>query len=341
MTKEFDTLVLIGRFQPVHNGHIAILQKAITLAKEVIVIVGSADQPRTYKNPWIAQERMGMLQYALNSMQVGTTRVHIESNTDSLYNDTAWAARIQGIVSKYRCLGGRIGLIGHRKDDTTYYLDLFPQWELVEVPLVEPLDATSVRDLYFRKNANLKFLKNVVPQTTFDALAGWQGPAKESIIAEREFEEKYKQQFAGLAYPPIFVTVDAVVTCSGHILMVKRRDLPGKGLWALPGGFVNANTDPSVKSAMLRELREETCIKVPAPVLSGSIVKSQVFDAISRSSRGRTITHCFHIALPAGELPKVKGMDDAEKAKWVPIGELQRSKCFEDHYEIIQTMIGA
>lgn len=341
MTKEFDTLVLIGRFQPVHNGHIALLQKAIYLAKEVIIIVGSADQPRTYKNPWNAQERMGMLQYALNGMSVGTTRVHIESNTDSLYNDTAWAARIQGIVSKYRCLGGKIGLIGHRKDDTTYYLDLFPQWELVEVPLVEPLDATAVRDIYFRKNANLKFLQHVVPQSTMSMLEGWTGPDKDAIIAERAFEEEYKQQFASLKYPPIFVTVDAVVTCSGHVLMVKRRDLPGKGLWAMPGGFVNAYTDSSVKTAMLRELREETALKVPAPVLAGSIVKSEVFDAVGRSSRGRTITHCFYIVLPAGELPKVKGMDDAEKAKWVPVGELQREKCFEDHYEIIQTMIGA
>jgi len=137
------------------------------------------------------------------------------------------------------------------------------------------------------------------------------------------------------------VTADAVVIQSGHILMIKRRSEPGKGLWALPGGFLNANTDKSVKDAAVRELKEETGIKVPTPVLYGSIHDEKVFDAISRSARGRTITHAFKFVLPDGPLPKVKGMDDAEKASWIPIGELDSSTCFEDHYELITHFIGA
>jgi bifunctional NMN adenylyltransferase/nudix hydrolase len=76
-------------------------------------------------------------------------------------------------------------------------------------------------------------------------------------------------------------------------------------------------------------------------VLKGSIVRSRVFDAIGRSARGRTITHAFQIVLPDGELPKVKGMDDAEKARWVPIAEVKSQDCFEDHYEILQHFVGA
>ena len=164
--------------------------------------------------------------------------------------------------------------------------------------------------------------------------------AWKSIVAERTFVEKYKKQYASLPYEPVFVTVDAVVTCNGHVLMVKRRDEPGKGLWALPGGFLNASTDKSVKEAMLRELREETGIKVPAPVLLGSLNKTQVFDAIERSSRGRTITHAFLIELKDPKLPKVKGADDAEKAKWVPFTEVSSETTFEDHFDIIKTMVG-
>ena len=123
--------------------------------------------------------------------------------------------------------------------------------------------------------------------------------------------------------------------------MIRRRAEPGKGLWALPGGYVNANTDKSVEDAAIRELREETGIKVPAPVLKGSIQDNRVFDAIGRSARGRTITHAFKIVLPDGELPKVKGMDDAEKARWVPIAEVRSEQCFEDHYEILQNFVGA
>ena len=144
-----------------------------------------------------------------------------------------------------------------------------------------------------------------------------------------------------MKYPPIFSTADAIVICSGHVLMIKRRAEPGRGLWALPGGYVNAQTDKTVEAAMLRELREETMIKVPAPVLKGSIVRSKVFDAIDRSPRGRIITHAFHIELPDGELPKVKGNDDALRAKWIPIAEVRSEEVFEDHFEILSWAIGA
>jgi bifunctional NMN adenylyltransferase/nudix hydrolase len=189
---------------------------------------------------------------------------------------------------------------------------------------------------------NFNFLKGVVPESTFDFLTTFKTTEEYAqIIRERKFIAEHNKQYAGLRYPPIFSTADAVVICSGHVLMIKRRAEPGRGLWALPGGYVNANTDKSVEDAAIRELREETQIKVPAPVLRGSIVRSKVFDAIDRSPRGRIITHAFYIQLPDGELPKVKGSDDAEKARWVPIAEVKSEECFEDHYEILQHFLGA
>jgi bifunctional NMN adenylyltransferase/nudix hydrolase len=219
---------------------------------------------------------------------------------------------------------------------------MFPQWDFVNVEEIEPLSAVNIRDLYFKRSYNSNFIKNVVPETTYDFLQEFRKTGEfEQIIREREFVETYKKQYASLPYPPIFSTADAVVIQSGHVLMIKRRAEPGKGLWALPGGYVNANTDKSVEDAAIRELREETGIKVPAPVLRGNIKRSKVFDAIDRSPRGRIITHAFHIELPDGELPKVKGMDDAEKARWVPIADVKSEECFEDHYEILQHFLGA
>jgi bifunctional NMN adenylyltransferase/nudix hydrolase len=189
---------------------------------------------------------------------------------------------------------------------------------------------------------NFNFLKGVVPESTLVYLDAFKDTDEYAqIIREREFIKEHNKQYAGLRYPPIFSTADAVVICSGHVLMIRRRAEPGRGLWALPGGYVNANTDKTVEDAAIRELREETQIRVPAPVLRGSIVRSRVFDAIGRSPRGRIITHAFYIQLPDGELPKVKGSDDAEKARWVPIAEVQSEHCFEDHYEILQHFVGA
>lgn len=345
MSKKYNTLVLIGRFQPIHSAHLEIIKRATALCDKLIVVVGSSYQPRTYKNPFTFDERARMIRAATAGLSI---QVSVEANTDTIYNDQAWAVRVQQIVAKHTWdnFGPKddmkVGIIGHKKDDSSFYLDMFPQWGFEDVKLIEFLSAVDIRDLYFKREVNMKFIKGVVPESTFDFLEQFRTtPEYEQIIREREFVETYKKQYASLPYPPIFSTADAVVIQSGHVLMVKRRAEPGKGLWALPGGYVNANTDKSVEDAAIRELREETQIKVPAPVLRGSIVRSKVFDAIDRSPRGRIITHAFHIVLPDGELPKVKGSDDAEKAKWVPIAEVKSQDCFEDHYEILQHFVGA
>jgi bifunctional NMN adenylyltransferase/nudix hydrolase len=340
MSKKYDTLVLIGRFQPLHSAHLEIIKRATALTDQLVIIVGSANQPRTYKNPFTFDERARMIKDATRGLNM---QVYVEPNTDTIYNDQAWAVRVQGIVSKYRVLGGAgVGIIGHKKDDSSFYLDMFPQWGYENVELIEFLSAVDIRDLYFKNSVNYKFIKGVLPETTYDFLLDFAHTDEyRQIIREREFIAEHNKQYAGLRYPPIFSTADAVVICSGHVLMIKRRAEPGKGLWALPGGYVNARTDKSVEDAAIRELREETMIKVPAPVLRGSIVRSKVFDAIDRSPRGRIITHAFHIQLPDGELPKVKGSDDAEKARWVPIAEVRSEECFEDHFEIISHFVGA
>jgi bifunctional NMN adenylyltransferase/nudix hydrolase len=315
------------------------VKRATALCEQLIIITGSAAQPRTYKNPFTSSERAQMIKNATRGLAM---QIYVEPNFDTIYNDQAWAVRIQGIVSKYAVLGTRTGIIGHKKDDSSFYLDMFPQWGYENVELIEFLSAVDIRDLYFKRDVNYKFIKGVLPETTYDFLLDFaHTPEYEQIIREREFVANYKKQYASLPYPPIFSTADSVVICSGHVLMIKRRAEPGKGLWALPGGYVNANTDKSVEDAAIRELREETMIKVPAPVLRGSIVRGKVFDAIDRSPRGRIITHAFYIQLPDGELPKVKGGDDAEKARWVPIAEVRSEECFEDHFEIISHFVGA
>ena len=339
MSKKYDSLVFILRGQPMHSAHLEIIKRATALCEQLIIIVGSANQPRTYKNPFTFEERKSMIKRATGGLSMV---IQVESNTDSLYNDAAWVSRVQAIVSKYATANSKVGIIGHKKDLSSGYLDMFPQWKYENVEEIEPLSAVDIRDLYFKRDVNYKFIKGVLPETTYDFLLEFAHTDEyEQIIREREFLIEHNKQYASLKYPPIFSTADCCVICSGHVLMIKRRAEPGKNLMALPGGYVNANTDRSVEDAALRELREETGIKVPVPVLRGSIVDNRVFDAIDRSPRGRIITHCFKIVLPDGELPKVKGGDDALRAKWVPIADIKSEECFEDHAELISWAVGA
>ena len=167
-------------------------------------------------------------------------------------------------------------------------------------------------------------------------------PEYDQLVREATFIRNYKKAWELAPYAPTFVTVDAVVIQSGHVLLVRRRAEPGRGLFAMPGGFV----DPGerVAQSVVRELREETKIKLPESLLVGKANDQHpiVYDAPNRSLRGRTITHVFLFELPPGPLPKVKGSDDADKAKWVPLNVFaaMEDQMFEDHYHIINDMLG-
>lgn len=337
-----DALVFIGRFQPFHNGHKAVIEAALEQAKEVVVVVGSSFAARNIRNPFTFQERKAMIEAVFpnetasmyntfGALQQGP-RLHIVPVSDYPYDDNKWVNAIQKIVDETVPHAQDVGLIGHSKDSTSYYLNIFPRWKNhVEVPDFRRINATYIRENFFDDGA---ICYNQIPSEVDAFLQGFYCTEEyKRISTESAMVKKYKEAWKAAPFPPTFMTVDAVVVQSGHILLVKRGDMPGKGLWALPGGFLNQ--DETMLDGAIRELKEETKIKVPVPVLKGSIKGSKTFDAPNRSSRGRTITQAFHIDLGVGELPKVKGSDDAEKAFWVPFKDVKQDKFFEDHFFLI------
>lgn len=335
----FDTLVFIGRFQPFHNGHYEVVRHALTRAQKVIILVGSADTPRTTKNPFSFNERKAMIETTLG---MDSSRVRILPLRDHLYNENLWVAQVQRKVAEV--LGrvdATVGIIGQKKDSSSYYLDSFPQWLLEDVRHTESLSATDLRTIYFDRDneegANLLLRANL-PGPVYSTLQAFKyaGPAYNQLCREQKFLGDYKKAWAVAPYPPTFVTTDAVVSHSGHVLLVQRRAEPGKGLWAIPGGFLNPKE--AILDGCIRELREETLLKLPEKVLRGSIKAEHVFDHPDRSQRGRTITHAFHFDFPTGTLPKVKGSDDAEKARWFPIADALNMgpQLFEDHLHILE-----
>lgn len=345
----FDYLVFIGRFEPFHVGHAAVARHALANAGKLVILVGSADTPRTIRNPWTVAERAVMIRAALDDV---ADRLIILPLRDHLYNEAQWVANVQRTVADaVRRDGGTedaaIGLIGQQKDASSYYLQEFPQWRLLDVGHTETLSATHLRRYLFEAadeggRGALRMLEANLPAPVFEMVEAFRrnGSAYDQLVNEYRFIQNYRAAWAAAPYAPTFVTTDAVVVHSGHVLLVRRRSEPGKGLWALPGGFVGQ--DEQLLESCLRELREETRLKLPTPVLRGSIKAQQVFDHPDRSQRGRTITHAFHFDFPSGALPPVKGGDDAEKARWFPVSEALEMgpQLYEDHLHILEFFLG-
>ena len=342
----YDFLVFIGRFQPFHKGHEFVVKKALEYSRFVIILCGSAYQPRSLRNPWLVKEREQMLRNCFS--QTDNKQIIVAPLMDVLYNDELWVRNVQqtvkGIVTAYHNqlhLKPHIGLIGHAKDCSSYYLKLFPQWSSIEVDNYHNISSTPIRRTLFANRKDLATQKlSMLPEPVRMFMHQFcRSSDFKHLCDEYEFIQKYQKGWKAAPYPPTFVTADAVVVQSGHILLVERKAFPGKGQWALPGGFVRQ--EETLLQGCLRELREETKLKVPEPVLQGSILTQQVFDAPHRSSRGRTITHAFHIELkPDTKLPKVKGGDDAHQAFWLPLSQLNPEQLYEDHYFIIQKLLG-
>lgn len=181
-----------------------------------------------------------------------------------------------------------------------------------------------------------------LPRATQHFLRTWWNGAEHQRLREEWAQlQREKKAWSVAPYPVVLVTVDAVVRAAGHVILIRRGRAPGKGLRALPGGFVDP--EESVYDAAVRELVEETRFGLDAGRMRAAFRGVQVFDDPWRSQRGRVITHAHYFDLGDGALPAVQGGDDAADAAWVPIAELRglEAQFMDDHFQILQHFIGA
>lgn len=357
--KKYDLAVFIGRLQPLHQGHIRNINLGLEIADHVLVIAGSANQPRRARNPFTVEERTQMVKAVFP-----TGRVQVRGVED-YYPDARWLESVQSTVHHHILSGAvsysltehansdtfidpseaKIAILGHDKDHTSFYLKKFPKWDFIEIgDLLKEgeviLDATDIRDEYFEHGYGA-IGENLVHREVLRFLIRFRDTEEYQWLKNEDaYNKRYKKEWANTPHPVIFQTTDAVVVQSGYVLLVRRKTAPGKGLWALPGGFLGYNE--RFLDSCIRELFEETRLKVPMRALKKSVVGHEYFDDPNRSERGRVVTHAFLFDLEdQPKLPKVKGSDDAAEAKWFPldlVGEMS-NQLFEDHSLIIKTMV--
>jgi bifunctional NMN adenylyltransferase/nudix hydrolase len=338
---KYDYAVLIGRMQPPHKEHISQIKRGLELADKVIVAFGSHRAAPNIKNPFSTKEREDMVRMALSDLPAKDQgRVLYTQVRDYYYNDTAWFTDLHNSVNALiEQEHYSICVIGCIKDESSWYLEALPEeWKRELSPPRNLMSATDIRELYFHKD--LKYSKDL-DDGVANYLLDWSKSELFSKLADEwQFIENYKEMWAKVPYPVTFVTTDAIVVKNAHVLLVRRKFNPGKGLLALPGGFVNQNE--SVVDSAIRELKEETRILVPKDVLIKYVMDDKVFDNPNRSLRGRTITHAYCIKLPdGGPLPQIKAADDAERAIWMPIADLfvKEDQFYEDHAHIIEYFV--
>ena len=129
--------ILVGRFQPVHRGHVQAIEFALENSNKLFVVVGSAEKSNQKRNPFTFEERKKMIELAINEKELQDNISIIPINDAN--NHTEWIASIKNTVGEYNLI--------FTNDELTEKLFKKDETEVINVPLVDRniLSATEVR----------------------------------------------------------------------------------------------------------------------------------------------------------------------------------------------------
>ena len=336
----------IGRFQPLHEGHIDIIRR-MDLNKDVdsiLIIIGSKKSCRSAKNPFTFEERVSMFKNMYLKVQKPIEFVGIE---DYLYDESRWNEKIYELTKDCKYL------YGCNKDSSSYYIKNFPHLKLIEIdpifyedddPIATPINSTECRrEIFLEKSIATSFLGQDLGLEGF-----WENydrlkiehdtiEAEKKLFSEYPFKGHLNCCTADNLVIRNYIQEDenSKLQISTKVLLVTRGGKVGNGLLAMPGGHKQDNE--TFKQCALRELEEETGLTENDLY---ELFSGYVFDHPLRSQGVSKPTVLLTTELINNSV-ELKASDDAQDAQWYDLKFIRnnRDKFFDDHWEIITSML--
>lgn len=316
---KYNAGLLLGRYQLLTEGHLASAIKMSAEVEHPHIGIGSVNRSRDTRNPWTFEERSEMWKAALPPAISSNFRFF---GQEDLGNPFRWASAIENRMSQSLANifsndeAVSVGLYGHRKDQTSFYLDDFPHYILEQLPNVDNINASDLREGYFRLDFDAwrRGAASKVPKGVLDWLANFRSTDEYENLAEEASRQDradipWKKRDApdqpGLPHDVIFIDAAAVVVQGNRVLLHRRNNFPGKGYWSLPEAPLHLREDP--KAAAIRIAIEKTSIDVSETMLRKSLRDSWTMTDPYRTTRGRTISlpSVFHLnPTPRGKTPE-------------------------------------
>ena len=99
---KYKRALFIGRFQPLHNGHLHVIQRILQESEEIIIAVGSAQESYTLRNPLTVGERIEIIRDVLKMLKA-IERAYIIPIPD-INENAVWPARVMEYCPKFDCV---------------------------------------------------------------------------------------------------------------------------------------------------------------------------------------------------------------------------------------------
>jgi len=132
--------VFIGRFQPIHLGHLHTIKQILDKNEEIIIVVGSAQYSHTPNNPFTGGERVMLIKRALLDEGISMEKIDIIPVSDININPL-WVAHLKSFVPYFTKAYSHNALVQRLLKDAGIELD--------ETALLErsSYSANHIRDL--------------------------------------------------------------------------------------------------------------------------------------------------------------------------------------------------
>ena len=367
--------VYIGRFQPFHKGHKAIVDLTVKMMKPgdtFTIIIGSADQQETERNPLSASQRKEMLSTELEGYPVTILTIN-----DSPYNYDLWIERLCAKMLGFKsathddflekqedfikgfsniCIVGMENVEEYINRITKYYtyaptehFNLGINSHIFsELDTQTSVHGSSIRTLACSEDkGHLENFYSAIKDLVDEKVLAYLKTVNFPLIVYNAYIKGINYaESTGCKYNSCFMTVDNIVFDKflEQVLLIKRKD---NGKLAIPGGF--AEPYMNMKDNALRELEEETSIT--AKMLKDAFVKIDeleptFIDAPYRDPRSShkcnfvSAVYVWQSKVDALKnfIPYVKAGDDAIDTVWLSKEECEDlpAWCFHaDHKKVI------
>ena len=367
--------VYIGRFQPFHKGHKAIVDLTVKMMKPgdtFTIIIGSADQQETERNPLSASQRKEMLSIELKGYPVTISTIN-----DSPYNYDLWieclCAKMLGFKSATHddffekqedFIKGLSNICIVGMENVEEYIDRIIKYYAYaptehfnlginshifsELDTQTSVHGSSIRTLACSEDkGHLENFYSDIKDFVSEKVLAYLKTVNFPLIVYNAYIKGINYAAStGCKYNSCFMTVDNIVFDKflDQVLLIKRKD---NGKLAIPGGF--AEPYMNMKDNALRELEEETSIT--AKMLKDAFVKIDeleptFIDAPYRDPRSShkcnfvSAVYVWQSKVDALKnfIPYVKAGDDAIDTVWLSKEECEDlpAWCFHaDHKKVI------
>lgn len=362
--RRFGLAVFILRAEPPTKAHEANIRQALSVADTVLLCLGSANAARRPDYvPFTAQEREIMIRLMFSADE--NTRLRFAYIEDQ-NNIKQWSKIVRAQANLVEPDNKKITLIGHSKDNSSYYLKSFQGWKAVNVPnFGNNLSATTYRDHLFGGSFNPALLNDgglhpevqgwlidFTKTADYDYLCEFAASVRQTVKDWGRVDPETGKR----VYGP-YLAADFIFVQGDHVLVIERGKHPFKGMICSPGGFVKMDEDV-VEAAIREGAREETGIKLSEVAIRKTYVETESFHSPFRDPRGRVVSYAslFHnnpippasmtdpreiekyLALPRLAPPK-DDENDAAAAWFMPIADINRENTAFDFYTMLHRML--